>query len=275
MQIIIADGIDTSSEHSTVSLQAAQTLAPPLSVEAQWVQWPAAMAGVGGSGSWVENPALGLSALTEMVDGNHHDIVLIGYSGGNRIAHEFLDTRPDLHARVRAVGLISDPFRPRDKWLPGTANPQGWGVCGERYGPLPERTVWCAAAGDVITCAEPDSLLRTVADLSASVSDHRWSGVLSALRRNLDDGSFQLAKGATDDPVAWAKELRRRVATARADIDRYFGGWHTDHYTDPYQQGPSLVQRMCVQLAKLTLAPACSNTDTRLGDVTGQHATTG
>lgn len=253
MRIIIVDGIDTSQQRSGVAEQAADELSRRLGPDTrcEWVDWPAAMIGVGGTGTWVDNAAAGLAELHRTVLRDDDRLVLIAYSGGNRVVHDYLSQHPEVHPRIAAVGLVSDPFRPRGRWLPGTPDPGGWGVCGQDYGPLPERTVWCAAEGDAVTCAAWDSLLRTGADLGATISERRLAGALAAFREHLDAGSFQLHGLVVRDPVAWTRELGRRVAEARVDIDRYFDGWHTEHYTDPYRGGPSLVQRMCAELAAL------------------------
>ena len=131
------------------------------------VEWPASLAGIGGPLSWVEASRRGVAELDRIVAENPgEDLILLGYSGGNRGVHDWLDSRPHLLNRVAAVGLLSDPFRPRGRGQFGAPGVGGFGICGERLGPIPDRTFWCAFQGDVITDCPEDSPLRTVADLS-------------------------------------------------------------------------------------------------------------
>ncbi|WP_333619447.1 hypothetical protein [Dietzia sp.] len=260
MRILIADGIDTAAEQSGVTVQAARTLSRLTGASAEWVDWPAAMVGVGGSGSWVENAAQGLGDLRRRISLDDGGLILISYSGGNRIVHDLLNqaaTSGDaaLLARVRAVGFVSDPWRPRGEFVPDTVDPGGWGLCGEDHGPIPERSVWCAAEGDAATAAEPDAMLRTAADIGTNMDEKRLRGAFEGVRRHLSEESFQLQGLYDGNPVRWLRELFDRGLQLRGDVDRYYGGWHTEHYTRPYAHGHSLVERMCARLAELSGEP--------------------
>ena len=254
MRIIIADGIDTSLEHSEVMSQAARTLARWTGTTPEWVDWPAAMVGVGGEGSWVANAAIGLADLREKLNTDDDGVILISYSGGNRIVHDLLNEAAaagdtTLLSRVRAVGLVSDPWRPAGERTPGTPDPGGYGLCGEDFGPIPERTVWCAAEGDAATAALPDAMLRTAADIGTHMDEKRLTGALDGIRTRLAAESFQLQGLYDGNPVRWLRDLFDRGAQLRGDVDRYYGGWHTDHYTRPFAGGPSLIERLCAELA--------------------------
>lgn len=254
MRILIADGIDTASEQSGVTSQAARTLERLTGGTAEWVDWPAAMVGVGGTGSWVENAARGLADLEARVASADDPLILLSYSGGNRIVHDFLRNAaagaPATLDRVRAVGFVSDPWRPRGERVPGTPDPGGWGLCGEHHGPVPERSVWCAAEGDAATSALPDAMLRTAADIGTYMDEKRFSGAIDGVRRHLSEESFQLQGLYDGNPVRWLRDLFDRGLQLRGDVDRYYGGWHTEHYTRPFDGGPSLVERMCAELVR-------------------------
>lgn len=260
MRIIIADGIDTSHEHSEVSRQAARTLARWTGSEPEWVDWPAAMVGVGGAGSWVENAEIGLADLRDKLSADDDGLILISYSGGNRIVHDLVNQAAAagdtvLLDRLRAIGFVSDPWRPAGQRTPGTPDPGGYGLCGEDFGPIPERSVWCAAEGDASTAALPDAMLRTAADIGTHMDEKRLSGALDGIRTRLAAESFQLQGLYDGNPVRWLRDLFDRGAQLRGDVDRYYNGWHTDHYTRPFDGGPSLVERMCAELARRAGVP--------------------
>lgn len=239
MRILVCDGIGTAGSTSGVVDVTAHRLARLTGAEVEWVRWPAAMAGVGGHSTWSAGVRRGLADLRRRVDAGGtpaggDELVLLAYSGGNKIVHDFLDAHPEQLPRIRAVGLMSDPFRPRDRFGPGLDAPEGWGISGERPGPIPDRTRWCAVPGDAITTAGADSLLRTVADLSVNVP----GGLRRDLREVLLAGRFQLAwqvGAARRDPLGWVGGLGARASRAVLDIRRYFTGWHTTHYT---RRGP-------------------------------------
>ena len=254
LRILVADGIGTALEPSGVIDPVATRLAAATGAAVERVEWPAAMAWVGGdSTTWAEGAEIGLADLERRVDATDDELILLAYSGGNRIVHDFLDRRPDVHHRVRAVGLMSDPYRPRDRWQRGAEAPGGWGLCGERTGPLPERTVWSAVPGDVITAGPRDSVLRTVADLAAHVP----GGLRRDLREVLLAGRFQLAwryEEARADPLRWVRGFGGRVARAAKDVERYLTGWHTTHYTDRPDGGRSLADRLADELLDVLAA---------------------
>lgn len=235
MRILVRDGIGTAGSSSGVVDITAHRLAALTGAAVEWVSWPAAMAGVGGRSTWTAGARRGLADLRRRVGAGGtadwgDELVLLAYSGGNRIVHDFLDAHPEQLGRVRAVGLMSDPFRPRDRFQAGLPEPGGWGLCGERLGPIPERTRWCAVPGDVITAAEPDAILRTVADVSANVP----GGLRRDVAEILFGGRFQLVwqvDSARRDPLGWLAGLGGRLARARLDVERYFTGWHTTNYT--------------------------------------------
>jgi hypothetical protein len=214
------------------------------------VTWSASMAGVGGTKSWDEAAAEGVRDLDWLVESHPGEpLILLGYSGGCKVIHDWLDRHAgtSLLDRVLAVGLMSDPYRPRDrqqdKWPT-----RGWGIAGERVGPLGDRTFWTTMPGDVISDALPDAILRTGADASRAMP----GGFVRSLVRHVNAGSLQLAWQIgvfQRSPLAWFAALGPRLAQARDDIHGYMTGRHTTAYTDPFGDGPSLIDRLAATVS--------------------------
>lgn len=253
MIIAYADGIGTaritpddgrSILHPTVARLSSLTGARPVRVT-----WPASMAGAGGSQSWAVAAHKGVLDL-DRIAAEHPDeqIVLLAYSGGNRVVHDWLDTRPAQHHRVAAVGLMSDPYRPAGRQQHGVPDPGGWGICGQRLGPIPGRTFWTAAPADVITCCPPDSPLRTLADLSDQIP----GSLLADLAGHLGRGDWQLAWHMglwRRDPLAYLRGLGPRLDQARRGVEGYLGGRHTVDYTRPHHTADGRTGSLAHRLA--------------------------
>ena len=253
MLVLYADGIGTGGlsdgdDRSILGVMAAD-VARRVGGEAVRVPWPASMAGVGGPLSWERATAIGVDALDELANSAPGvPLVLLGYSGGCRVIHDWLDSRDYQLGRVKAVGMLSDPFRPRGRWQAGTDDPGGWGICGERLGPLPGRTFWTSAAGDVISSCVADSPLRTFADLSDKVP----GSLLADLRGHLTRGDWQLAAKMRlwrRDPLGYLRGLGARLDRARSDVRGYLTGAHTSAYAEPFEGGPSLRTRLAGTVA--------------------------
>ena len=259
MLIVYADGIGTAGLDANDGRSIMRKLVDKLVASLRHhghkvtpirVTWPASMAGVGGDKSWDEAAAEGVRDLDRLVEahpGEH--LVLLGYSGGCKVIHDWLDAYTDtpLLDRVLAVGLMSDPYRPRgkqqDKWPT-----RGWGIAGERLGPIPDRTFWTTIPGDVISDALPDAILRTGADVSRAMP----GGFVRSLVRHVNAGSLQLAWQIgvfQRNPLAWFAALGPRLAQARDDIHGYATGRHTTAYTEPFNGGPSLIDRLAATVS--------------------------
>lgn len=254
MLIVTADGIgtagilpvDTRSILGHVSARLGQRTARH---RVEPVIWPASMAGIGGPRSWTVAAHLGVLDL-DRIAAEHpgEQLVLLGYSGGCRVIHDWLDTRPAEHHRVAAVGLMSDPYRPHSRWQHGLADPGGWGIAGQRLGPIPGRTFWTSAPGDAISSCPPDSPLRTAADLSDQIP----GSLLADLSGHLRASNWQLAwhMGVwRRDPLGYLRGLGPRLDRARRDVEGYLRGAHTTAYTRPHQGGPSLAHRLADSIA--------------------------
>lgn len=238
MLIAYADGIGSNAipaaDALSVLWRSVEHLAALQGAEPIRIEWPASIGPVGGPASWTEATRQGLSALDEIATRRPREpIVLMGYSGGCRVVHDWLDARPLQRDRVAAVGLISDPYRPKGKHQHGTPLPPGRGILEPRPGPVPGRTFWSAWVGDVVTDCPDDSPLRTPADLSKNTP----GGVLGDLGRHLALGDWQLAnymKMWRRDPLGYLRDLPGRMEEARRGVEGYLETDHTLAYTRPW-----------------------------------------
>ena len=242
MRIYILDGIGTHDRpEGLVMKQVADAITAKMSIsEVKWINWPASMMNQGGKLSWNDATKIGVTMLTDEVSTNDEDFILLAYSGGNKPAREWLYQNPELRERCKAVALVSDPFRPRDRWQAGLPNPGGWGIAGEDYGPIPDRTFWTSIPGDVISSARPDAILRTMADLSDGPPELILNDATETLKQN----KFQLGHQLKVPFFEWFTSLGRRINEAVVDVQRYFGGWHTTKYTTSFNGGGSLCTRI-------------------------------
>ena len=258
MRIYVLDGAGTHGRHdnSVIAggvdrLEGTLTRKHDPDTTAEWVPWQAALMGVGGNReSWDNNSREGVRLLVERMQSHDEDVILIAYSAGNKPAHDFLNDHPEFHDRVAAVGFVSDPWRPRDRWQHGLGDPGGWGVCGEDWTPIPARCFWTAVPGDVIPCAQPDSLLRYAADISGGDPDRIVHDMIEAATR----GRFQLARFLGLPLHEWLVGLGRRLHEARMAVEGYLWlGHHTKHYVGPVNTGGgdlrSLLDRLMDSIA--------------------------
>lgn len=241
MLIVYADGIGTGKllpgADQSILFHAVGRLAALQGAGVAMVEWPASIAPIGGNQSWSDAAKIGLADIDRILRENPAEpVVLMGYSGGCKVVHDWLDTRPQQLERIAAVGLMSDPFRPKGRHQHGTPLPPGRGILRPRPGPIPGRTFWSAWPGDVITDCPENSPLRTVADLSKNTP----GGVLDDLGDHLHLNSWQLANYMgmwRRDPLGYLFALPSRIAVAREGIRGYLGGEHTMVYTRPW--GPA------------------------------------
>lgn len=248
MKIYILDGIGTYNRPDGVVMkQVAEAIEERVNIsETKWINWPASMSGIGGPLSWHDASIIGVKLLTEEVLSNDEDFVLLAFSGGNKPARDWLYQNPDLRERCRAVGFLSDPERPRDRWQTGLPNPGGWGISGEDYGPIRDRSYWTSMPGDVISSARDDALLRTFNDLSEGPPEFVVQGARPVL---VNKNRFQLAYQLEIPFVQWFTTLPRRIGEALEDVHRYNTGWHTTKYVTSFNNGPSLSSRMGASIA--------------------------
>lgn len=249
MRIYCLDGIGTKGRvDGSVLAHCADHLGAKLGITPEWVPWHAAMLGVGGGGSWEENAAAGVDLLQRRVASHSEPVVLLAFSGGNKVVHDWLGQNPEYHHRVAAVGLMSDPWRPASRWQHGTADPRPrYGIMGQSLGPVSDRTFWTTAVDDAISSAWPDALLRYVADVSMESMD-------DLIRKAIHLGSlgqFQLAWQSgivLREPLTWFLGLGGRIGQLAADVRGYMSGGHTNAYTRPYKTGDD-TRSLAVRLA--------------------------
>lgn len=253
MLIVYADGIGTShltdDDGRSILQHVVRRLAASTGARPVRVDWPASMAGLGGRMSWATSAHHGVLALDKIV-ADHPDehLILLGYSGGCRVIHEWMDSNRDHLIWVLAVGLMSDPYRPGTRWQHGLPNPLGSGIAGQRLGPIAGRTFWTSAPGDVISSCPADSPLRTAADLSDQIPGALLADLAGHVRR----GDWQLATRMglwRRDPLGYLRGLGPRLHQARLDIEGYLTGAHTLAYTRPHAGGDSLAHRLAATIA--------------------------
>lgn len=250
MHIVYADGIGSNvpgllDSHSIQYKVVERLLQHKPTFKATRLKWPASMVGIGGDLSWTEASKLGVEGINRIIDDDpERSYILLGYSGGCRVVHEWMEQNPLRLDKIAAVGLMSDPFRPKDSQQNKMPKTSGWGICGQKPGPIPRHTFWSAYPGDVITDALPDAILRTAAD----ASDVMPGQFLWDLRRHLEKGDLQLAWQIgviKRDPLAYFRGLGPRLHQARIDLRGYLrDGVHTKAYVDPFDKGLSPAYRL-------------------------------
>lgn len=249
MHILYADGIGSASVGPNDGRSILRQVVDRLivlnpSYKPTRVEWPASMATVGGRHSWKDSSRIGVGSINRHLANNPgKKIILLGYSGGCRVIHEWLDQNPNQLYRIAAVGLMSDPYRPKDRKQAELPETVGWGIMGQDPGPIPARTFWTTAPADVISDALSDALLRTPADASGVMPGQ----FLGELQRSLKAGDLQLAWQLgvfKTNPLRWIMTLGHRLDQARVDIQGYLTGNHTTAYTVHYAGGSSLAHRL-------------------------------
>lgn len=249
MHIIYADGIGTGEDGFVEDLSILYKVVSRIqqkqpSFRHTRLKWPSSMVTIGGRYSWAEASRLGVRALNSIIDQYPEtQFILLGYSGGCRVIHEWLEQNPARLGKIAAVGLLSDPYRPRDRKQYGSSETIGWGICGQKVGPIPDRTFWSTAPGDCISDAMPDAILRTPAD----VSDVMPGQFLWRLRDQHQRGNLQLAWQigvVRHAPLTWLIHLGPRLHQARLDIKRYLNGRHTTAYITARGSNPSRAEQL-------------------------------
>lgn len=219
----------------------------------RWVGYPASYGPATGRRgiSYADSVAEGVRSLRQALTDTDGQVVIVGYSQGavvvRRCVHE-LELDADLSIdRVIGLGFVADPHQP-----PGVVTGcSGWGVAGEGP-PLPGRIPawWVGAPTDMICNAEPDSLIRDIADLTASLEFRRPLNWIRDMLVVLRDNAFQNAARTSLRPAQWGRDVHRLRAAWRA-VRRYLpalivwhslvitnrdGGRHTAYCREPYRR---------------------------------------
>lgn len=189
--------------------------------------------------SYVENIHAGMIMLQDLIQdiieendsGDLPQIIILGYSAGATLAGNYAlgaSTIPNIASYIAAVGLVSDPMRPRGG---GTAlyTAPDFGVGGERDIPSHSFPVfWISDPMDPITSTPENSPLRTIADQSWAMSfaPGKFPAWMGDLVDRLKTGRWQKVAIHWWDPVS----VIRQYADAIAGANRYlFGGDHTSY----------------------------------------------
>lgn len=255
MRILIADG-DGGYRHSPGIIdEFAATLSDRLATRPPIrVQWPEPEEiRLHRPRTWDAAAAAGVADLARLVRLHPSDgIVLLGCCCGCRVVQDWMEAYPEQLDRVIAVGLIADPCRPRDRWLPGTENPRGQGVAGKHVSPIPDRTFWVSVPGDPLSGVEKDSPLRTAVRESPLTPDQ----VYRALLNDLPDSRTQLAARlhVLQHPTQWPLAFGHRLDEAREALVRYGDGAYVARYTEPGPGGRSPLDLLGDQMVAEVLA---------------------
>lgn len=281
--VLVMDGIGTSrtaTKTSGVLDDAVDVVMGGLvNATREIVLWPASYGPVGDGRSWSASADLGVAHAQLLIDKYpQHDIVIMAYSGGNLIAKRLLEQRPDLHGRVVAMGRLSDPWRPRSRWQNGTPDPGGWGVCGEDYGPIPDRTYWSSTpalsqwlqrpsrsgrirnnsyvVADPISSASNDSLLRPFAagtDYLGSDIDAFFKDLGNLTHKSNAQILFELTL-MRQNPLKYIMGLGERVRRTGHEVASYsMYQQHTVGYLDPFPTTDGNRQSLAVRLGSSVL----------------------
>lgn len=281
--VLVMDGIGTANTPTKTG----KVLDPAVDVlmsgltnaTRELVIWPASYGPVGGGMSWSASADIGVTNATETISKYpDHDIVIMAYSGGNMIAKKLLEARPDLHHRVVAMGRLSDPWRPRNRWQNGTPDPGGWGVCGEDLGPISNRTYWTSTPAisrwlkppsrrnnknlprtvlaDPISSSSGRSLLRPFADgtdyLGVDIEAF-FQDVRNLTQKNNPQILLELAM-LRQNPLGYIMGLGARASLTFEEILAYSTyAQHTTAYTESFLTENGVTDSLSVRLGKTVL----------------------
>lgn len=281
--VLVMDGIGTAGTPSRTSgvLDRAVdvVMSSGLDVTRELVVWPASYGPVGNGMSWSMSADIGVVEADRILQNYpEHDIVIFAYSGGNLIAKRLLEIRPDLYHRVVAMGRLSDPWRPHQRWQNGTPDPGGWGVCGEDLGPIPDRTYWTSSPSisrwlnppnrrngriiphhvlaDPISSASARSLLRPFADGTDYLGtdpDAFFADLRNISNKNNAQIMLELVK-IRQNPLGYLLSLGDRAGVAFQETLAYMlYSQHTYAYIEPFRTTDGDMSSLSVRLGKTVL----------------------
>lgn len=252
--IIVADGIGSTLERSSNvvdhTVDAIVASIPDASV--MWAGWTAGYGPVGGQGrSWDHNATEGARVVLDIIDSHQgRPIILVGYSGGCLVVRRALERTPvTARDQIISVALLSDPFRPAERLQQDIMKPtRNSGVCGgELVGDFSDRTFWTTHPLDPISNAAPDSLLRTVADLTDNLGTDT-EAFFADVHETLHKRTLQLwreRESFARNPIHWLQTIVGRVDRSFQEALNYgVRGYHTSGYIDPWAGGPGLATRL-------------------------------
>lgn len=243
---LILDGAGSSGGTSRVIDPCAERLRWKTGCKATWVDWDASLLGVGGRLPWPEASRRAVMRVAQMVRDTDDDIILLGYSAGCRPVREFLDSHPELHDRIVAVGLMADAWQPASRQQHGVPNPSGYGIMGSDFGPIRDRTFWVASPGDPIPRCARDSLLR----YATASADAVPGQLLATFADKAYKGRLQLIPFLGLPPWEWFTGLAPRIERSIREAEGYLTrGRHTAGYTEPFRTNDGDARSLAHRLA--------------------------
>lgn len=204
--------------------------------------WPAQYGPVGGGPghSYSVNLGVGMDMLRDEVDfaeryftiGGPNEVFLVGYSAGATLVGNY--GGGDGLRRVRGIGLVADPMRPRGTGAAGYVAP-GWGVGGERAldSNHVEHGWWISDPRDIITSCPDRSPLGTIADQSWAMSfaPGEFPAWIGDLVDRVKKRRWQPSAIDWRDPLGTVKRYAQAVDGATGYL---FRGEHTSYASRVY-----------------------------------------
>lgn len=250
LTILVFDGAGTAGRTSHVVDAVVERLQKKTGAAAVWVAWPASLMGVGGTTPWPTATEDAIRWAHDYMWRHEGNYILVGFSAGCRPAREFLERHPGLKGRVIALSLLADPWQPTTRQQHGIEDVPGFGVMGQAYGPIPDRTLFCGHPDDPICRAAPDSLLRYLAASTDAVP----GGLFAAFIDKAARGRLQLIPFLGLPPWEWLWGLGPRIDRSVREARAYLSeGKHTTAYVKPYPTPDGKTDSLAHRLADSTV----------------------
>lgn len=234
MYIYICDGAGTAN----LPPQDPRSILTPVADRLRWktgatihnTHWQASLMGVGGPHPWPQASDRAVTHIADHMRTHTDHAILLGFSAGCRPVRELTERHPDLRDRIAAVGMLADPWQPRSRQQHGISDSNGWGIMGERLGPIPDRTYWCGHISDPICRAAPDSLLRYI----TPAADVLPGQFIASFIDHAHKGRIQLIPFLGLPLHEWFLGLGPRIDRTIREANSYLGDGHTRVYTEPF-----------------------------------------
>lgn len=253
LTIIVCDGAGTAGlppeDPRSILAPVAERIRSKTGASVWNIGWAASLMGVGGSTPWPVASDHAVDRIADHVRSHDGQFIILGFSAGCRPAREFAERHPDLRHRIAAIGLMADPWQPRSRQQHGVPDGPGWGIMGEKLGPIPTKTYWCGHPGDPICRAAPDSLLRYI----TPAADKLPGQFLRSFVDHAHRGRLQLIPFLGLPLHEWFMGLGPRIDRSVREARSYLGQGHTHAYLTPYPtpdgETDSLAHRLADSIA--------------------------
>ena len=245
LTILVFDGAGTAGRTSRVVDAVVERLKWKTGATAVWVPWAASLMGVGGTTPWPAATAEAIRWAHDYMWRHEGNYILVGFSAGCRPARELLERHPGMASRVLALAQLADPWQPANRQQAGVPDRAGWGIMGQSYGPIPDRTFWCGNPADPICRAAPDSLLRYLAASTDAVP----GGLFAAFIDKAHRGRLQLVPFLGLPIHEWFFGLGPRIDRSIREARSYLGSGHTAAYTTDFPTNDGKTASLAHRLA--------------------------